>query len=63
LAISIPIAEPDRFYKVDRVAFFMVDVDSAKVIVAKVTAPINTWKPTHRICLRGFWRLWRAVSC
>jgi len=33
-----------RFYKVDRFAFFEVDVDSAKVLVGKVTAPINSWK-------------------
>jgi hypothetical protein len=32
-----------RFYNVDRFAFFMVDVDTAKVIIGKVTAPINTW--------------------
>ena len=33
-----------RFYRVERFAFFMVDIDSAKVIAAKVTAPIKTWK-------------------
>jgi len=33
-----------RFYKVDRFAFFVVDVDSSKVLVGKATAPTNTWK-------------------
>jgi len=44
-----------RFYKVERFAFFMVDIDSARVIVAKVTAPINTWKRS------AFWHdfFWR----
>jgi len=49
-----------RFYKVERFAFFMVDIDSARVIVAKVTAPINTWKHS------AFWHdfFWRfKKSC
>jgi len=40
-----------RFYKVDRFAFFVVDVGTATVAVAKVTAPTDTWKPAR------FWDL------
>ena len=33
-----------RFYSVDRFAFFLVDIDAAQLIVAKVTAPAGTSK-------------------
>jgi len=48
-----------RFYRVDRFAFFMVDIDNVEVITAKVTAPINTWKQSvfwHDF----FWRFKRS---
>jgi hypothetical protein len=49
-----------RFYKVDRFAFFMVDVDTARVAVAKMTAPSDTWKPARfwDLFFRSFKKSW-----
>ena len=48
------------FCRVDRFAFFMVDVDTAKVIVGKVTAAPDTWKKStfwHNF-FRNFKKAW-----